>query len=78
MGNYRRARKSMRRIRKSFCVFSCLVFFETMRDRCERCTLTVSHFEIHRYGHEGVDDNVEFDEDRDGSSDDKEIDVDEI
>lgn len=32
----------------------------------------------YRYGHEGVDDNVEFDEDRDGSSDDKEIDVDEI
>lgn len=31
-----------------------------------------------RYGHEGVDDNVEFDEDRDNSSDDKEIDVDEI
>jgi len=31
-----------------------------------------------RYGHEGVDDNVEFDEDRDGSSDDKEVDVDEI
>ncbi len=31
-----------------------------------------------RYGHEGVDDNVEFDEDRDGSSDDKDIDVDEI
>lgn len=30
------------------------------------------------YGHEGIDDNVEFDEDRDGSSDDKEIDVDEI
>ena len=29
------------------------------------------------YGHEGVDDNVEFDEDRDGSSD-AEIDVDEI
>ena len=32
----------------------------------------------YRYGHEGVDDNVEFDEDRDNSSDDKEIDVDEI
>lgn len=32
----------------------------------------------YRYGHEGVDDNVEFDEDRDGSDDDKEIDVDEI
>ena len=33
----------------------------------------------YRYGHEGVDDNVEFDEDRgDGSSDDKDIDVDEI
>ena len=31
-----------------------------------------------RYGHEGVDDNVEFDEDRDNSSDDKDIDVDEI
>lgn len=31
-----------------------------------------------RYGHEGGDDNVEFDEDRDDSSDDKEIDVDEI
>jgi translation initiation factor 1A len=30
------------------------------------------------YGHEGIDDNVEFDEDRDGSDDDKEIDVDEI
>ncbi|KAI9880750.1 MAG: Translation initiation factor 1A [Pleopsidium flavum] len=34
--------------------------------------------ETDTYGHEGVDDNVEFDEDRDGSSDDKEIDVDEI
>ena len=33
---------------------------------------------LYRYGHEGVDDNVEFDEDRDGSDDDKEIDVDEI
>lgn len=33
---------------------------------------------FNRYGHEGVDDNVEFDEDRDGSSDDKDIDVDEI
>ncbi len=33
---------------------------------------------LYRYGHEGVDDNVEFDEDRDGSSDDKDIDVDEI
>ena len=32
----------------------------------------------YRYGHEGVDDNVEFDEDRDNSSDDKDIDVDEI
>lgn len=32
----------------------------------------------YRYGHEGVDDNVEFDEDRDGSTDDKDIDVDEI
>ena len=31
-----------------------------------------------RYGHEGVDDNVEFDEDRDNSSDEKDIDVDEI
>lgn len=31
-----------------------------------------------RYGHEGVDDNVEFDEDRDNSSDDKDVDVDEI
>ncbi|CAD6592342.1 MAG: Translation initiation factor 1A [Alectoria sarmentosa] len=31
-----------------------------------------------RYGHEGVDDNVKFDEDRDYSSDDKDIDVDEI
>ena len=30
-----------------------------------------------RYGHEGVDDNVEFDEDRD-SSDDKEVDIDDI
>lgn len=49
-----------------------------MRDRCERYTLTASPFGMHRYGHEGVDDNVEFDEDRDGSSDDKEIDVDEI
>ncbi|KAK4691878.1 translation initiation factor 1A, partial [Lecanoromycetidae sp. Uapishka_2] len=34
--------------------------------------------ETDTYGHEGVDDNVEFDEDRDNSSDDKEIDVDEI
>ncbi|MCJ1251196.1 Translation initiation factor 1A [Trapelia coarctata] len=34
--------------------------------------------ETDTYGHEGVDDNVEFDEDRDGSSDDKEVDVDEI
>ena len=35
--------------------------------------------ETDTYGHEGVDDNVEFDEDRDGSSDDgKEIDIDEI
>ncbi|KAL8716111.1 MAG: hypothetical protein Q9220_000016 [cf. Caloplaca sp. 1 TL-2023] len=34
--------------------------------------------ETDTYGHEGVDDNVEFDEDRDGSSDDKDIDVDEI
>jgi len=34
--------------------------------------------ETDTYGHEGVDDNVEFDEDRDGSSDEKEIDVDEI
>lgn len=32
----------------------------------------------YRYGQEGGDDNVEFDEDRDGSSDDKEVDVDEI
>ena len=32
----------------------------------------------YRYGHEGIDDNVEFDEDRDGSSDEKDIDVDEI
>ena len=31
-----------------------------------------------RYGHEGVDDNVEFDEDRDNSSDEKDIDVDDI
>ena len=31
-----------------------------------------------RYGQEGGDDNVEFDEDRDDSSDDKEVDVDEI
>ena len=31
-----------------------------------------------RYGHENADDNVEFDEDRDNSSDDKDIDVDEI
>ena len=30
-----------------------------------------------RYGHEGVDDNVEFDEDRD-SSDEKEVDIDDI
>lgn len=34
--------------------------------------------ETDTYGHEGVDDNVEFDEDRDNSSDDKDIDVDEI
>jgi translation initiation factor 1A len=35
--------------------------------------------ETDTYGHEGVDDNVEFDEDRDGSSEDgKEIDIDEI
>jgi translation initiation factor 1A len=35
--------------------------------------------ETDTYGHEGVDDNVEFDEDRDGSSDDgKDIDIDEI
>lgn len=40
--------------------------------------LTTSLFFGYRYGHEGVDDNVEFDEDRDGSSDDKDIDVDEI
>ena len=33
--------------------------------------------ERNRYGHEGVDDNVEFDEDRD-SSDDKEVDIDDI
>ena len=33
---------------------------------------------VSRYGHEGVDDNVEFDEDRDNSSDEKDIDVDEI
>ena len=33
---------------------------------------------VSRYGHEGADDNVEFDEDRDNSSDDKDIDVDEI
>jgi len=33
--------------------------------------------ETDTYGHEGVDDNVEFDEDRD-SSDDKEVDIDEI
>lgn len=38
-------------------------------------TLTLSSI---RYGHEGVDDNVEFDEDRDIRSDDKDIDVDEI
>lgn len=38
------------------------------------CMLT----ELPRYGHEGVDDNVEFDEDRDNSSDEKELDVDEI
>ena len=31
-----------------------------------------------RYGQEGGDDNVEFDEDRDDSSDEKEVDVDEI
>lgn len=40
-----------------------------------RETLTLS---CSRYGHEGVDDNVEFDEDRDIRSDDKDIDVDEI
>ena len=34
--------------------------------------------ETDTYGHEGVDDNVEFDEDRDNSSDEKDIDVDEI
>ena len=35
--------------------------------------------ETDTYGHEGVDDNVEFDEDRGDSSDDaKDIDVDEI
>lgn len=36
--------------------------------------------ETDTYGHEGVDDNVEFDEDRDGSSgeDGKDIDIDEI
>jgi len=33
--------------------------------------------ETDTYGHEGVDDNVEFDEDRD-SSDDKEVDIDDI
>lgn len=33
---------------------------------------------FYSYGHEGIDDNVEFDEDRDGSDDDKDIDVDEI
>lgn len=33
----------------------------------------------HRYGHEGIEDNVEFDEDRDDSDDEKEeIDVDDI
>lgn len=36
------------------------------------------HSSPHSYGNEGIDDNVEFDEDRDGSDDDKEIDVDEI
>ncbi|OJD24994.1 eukaryotic translation initiation factor 1A, Y-chromosomal [Blastomyces percursus] len=34
--------------------------------------------ETDTYGHEDIDDNVEFDEDRDGSDDDKDIDVDEI
>lgn len=34
---------------------------------------------MNRYGHEGGDDcNFEFDEDRDGSADEKDIDVDEI
>ena len=33
--------------------------------------------ETDTYGHEGVDDNVEFDEDRSDSSD-KEVDIDEI
>lgn len=47
---------------------------ETMLNRDIELTSIFSY----RYGHEGVDDNVEFDEDRDGSSDDKDIDVDEI
>lgn len=48
------------------CFASLVLGEEMLTDGCSR------------YGHEGVDDNVEFDEDRDNSSDDKDIDVDEI
>jgi translation initiation factor 1A len=34
--------------------------------------------ETDTYGHEGLDDNVEFDEDREGSADEKEVDIDEL
>lgn len=43
-----------------------------------KCHCTKADIAFLSYGHEGVDDNVEFDEDRDNSSDDKDIDVDEI
>ena len=48
----------------------CCLSWVVQRDTDRSCCF--------RYGHEGVDDNVEFDEDRDNSSDDKDIDVDEI
>ncbi|CAF9908448.1 MAG: Translation initiation factor 1A [Alectoria fallacina] len=71
-----------RKLRKKIWINQGDIIHLSLRDyQDEKGDVILKYTKINEtdtYGHEGVDDNFEFDEDRDNSSDDKDIDVDEI